>query len=323
MLNRWTRAVLRHRTLVILVWTLLAVLGASLSGALSSRLTTSLNIPGSASGQANAILARHFHENVEGSFTIVVSVGKESAASIERRTASAVASLPTGQVLQSKVIGAVLYVEADTDLDLARAAALTGQLRRALDARGLSRAMVTGPAALQSDMTPVLGGDLRRGEIIAVVLALILLVLLLGISGVVLIPFVVAGATIATTLLLVYLVTPVVPMDLYVPNVVELIGLGLAIDYSLLIVHRFRTEVGRESTTREAVLSTMTRTGRTVIISSSAVMVGDHWMDIQAGRRAGVARTLGILGCHDRNWFDPCPPDELLPDLTHAERFFG
>ena len=274
MLNRWTRAVLRHRTLVILVWTLLAVLGASLGGALNSRLTTSLNIPGSASGEANAILARHFHENVEGSFTIVVSVAAQSLSSVERRTASAVASVPTGQVLQSKVIGAVLYVEADTDLDLARAAALTGQLRRALEARGLSRAMVTGPAALQSDMTPVLGGDLRRGEIIAVVLALILLVLLLGISGVVLIPFVVAGATIATTLLLVYLVTPVVPMDLYVPNVVELIGLGLAIDYSLLIVHRFRTEVGRESTTREAVLSTMTRAGRTVIISSSAVMVG-------------------------------------------------
>ena len=274
MLNRWTRAVLRHRTLVILVWTLLAVLGASLSGALSSRLTTSLNIPGSASGEANAILARHFHENVEGSFTIVVSVAKESAASIERRTASAVASLPTGQVLQSKEIGAVLYVEADTDLDLARAAALTGRLRRALDTRGLARAMVTGPAALQSDMTPVLRGDLRRGEIIAVVLALILLVALLGVSAVVLIPFVVAGATIATTLLVVYLLTPVVPMDLYVPNVVELIGLGLAIDYSLLIVHRFRAEVARESSTRDAVLSTMSRAGRTVVISSVAVMVG-------------------------------------------------
>ena len=38
-------------------------------------------------------------------------------------------------------------------------------------------------------------------------------------------------------------------------------------------------------------------------------MVGDHWMDIQAGRRAGVAFTLGVLGRHAPDWFAPCPPD--------------
>ncbi len=293
MLSRWTRAVLRHRTMVILLWTLLAVLGASFSGALDSRLTTSLNIPGSASGEANALLARHFHQNVEGSFTIVVSVAKENVASIERRAASAVTSLPTGTVLQSKEIGAALYLEADTDLDLARAATLTGQLRRALDARGLSRAMVTGPAALQSDMTPVLRGDLRRGGVIAVTLALILLVALLGMSGVVVIPFVVAGATIATTLLVIYLLTPVIPMDLYVPNVVELIGLGLAIDYSLLIVHRFRGEVALESSTRDAVLSTMTRAGRTVIVSGATVMVGLTTLMLVP---VPFLRSLGVAG---------------------------
>ncbi len=54
-----------------------------------------------------------------------------------------------------------------------------------------------------------------------------------------------------------------------------------------------------------------------------AVMVGDHPMDIQAGRAAGVARTLGVLGRHDADWFAPCPPDALARDLSHAGGFFG
>ncbi len=53
-----------------------------------------------------------------------------------------------------------------------------------------------------------------------------------------------------------------------------------------------------------------------------ATMAGDHWMDIQAGRRAGVGRTLGLLGLHDADWFAPCPPDALARDLSEAGGFF-
>lgn len=277
MLNRCTRLVLRHRVVFMSVWIVLAVVGISVSGALNARLTTSLTVPHSDSGRANEILAQRFHENVEGSFTIIVpavSPGALMVASVERRVGVAVSSIRTGQVLQSKEIGGALYVEADTDLDLAHAAPYTPLLRRALAREGLSRALVTGPAALQSDMTPVLRGDLRRGETIAIVVALILLVALLGLSAAVVIPFVVAAVTIATSLLVVYLLSYVFSMVLYVPNVIELIGLGLAIDYSLLIVHRFRGEMSRDGSTREAVVATVARAGRTVAVSSLAVMVG-------------------------------------------------
>ena len=293
MLNRCTRAVLRHRTIVLVAWIALAVVGLSVSAALNARLTTSLNVPHSASGQANEILAQRFHENVEGSFTIVVPVGAEGAASVERRTINAVRSIPTGQILQSKEIAGVVYFEADTDLDLAHAAARTSQLRQALVMQGLSHALVTGPAALQSDLTPVLRSDLRRGEILAVALALMLLVALLGLSGVVAIPFVVAGATITTSLLVVYLLSHVIQMVLYVPNVIELIGLGLAIDYSLLIVHRFRAEVSRTPSTFDAVVITALRAGRTIVISSLAVMVGLATLLVVP---VPFLRSLGVAG---------------------------
>lgn len=58
-------------------------------------------------------------------------------------------------------------------------------------------------------------------------------------------------------------------------------------------------------------------------VPDEAVMVGDHWMDIQAGQRARVAQTIGVLGSHTAEWFAPCPPDVLVRDLSEAEGLFG
>jgi phosphoglycolate phosphatase len=51
------------------------------------------------------------------------------------------------------------------------------------------------------------------------------------------------------------------------------------------------------------------------LLPSSAVMVGDHWMDIQAGRAAGM-RTIGILRGRDADFFAPAPPDRLIYELS-------
>ncbi|MGI4788472.1 MAG: HAD family hydrolase [Janthinobacterium lividum] len=57
--------------------------------------------------------------------------------------------------------------------------------------------------------------------------------------------------------------------------------------------------------------------------ADSAAMVGDHWMDIQAGERAGCAATLGVLGRNDADWFVSCPPSVLVRDLAEAAPLFG
>ena len=54
-----------------------------------------------------------------------------------------------------------------------------------------------------------------------------------------------------------------------------------------------------------------------------SAMVGDHWMDIQAGQRAGCAATLGVLGAHGVEWFAPCPPTATTRDLAEAWPLFG
>ena len=278
MLARWTRFVIKWRVIVILAWVGVIVIGALSASRLSELLTTSLTVPGTSSAQANVILVRDFHENIEGTFTVVVPFSHASTvqiAALEAKIARAATSIPSASVSEQRAVAGIVYANVSTSLDLAKAADVTGELRHSLAAQGLAGALVTGPPALQHDITPVLASDLRRGEVLAFLLALLLLVAVLGVCWAVLVPYLVAGATTAGTLAVVYLLAHRLLMVLYVPNVVELIGLALAIDYSLLIVHRFRLEVNRgDVSVDDAIVKTMDRAGRTVVLSGFAVAIG-------------------------------------------------
>jgi RND superfamily putative drug exporter len=259
-------------------WVVVAILGALAALGLPSLLTTSLTVPGTSSAQANAILVKDFHENIEGTFTVVVPLAGATAGPalglIESALLDAVEAVPTASITQEHVVEGVLYANVDTTLDLGQAAKETPFLRHELSVQGVTGALVTGPPALQSDITPILANDLHRGEVLAVVLALALLVAVLGLCWALVIPYLVAAATTAGTLGVVFLLAHWVTMVLYVPNVIELIGLALAIDYSLLIVHRFRAEVAKPVQLEEAILRTMGSAGRTILISGCAVAIG-------------------------------------------------
>ena len=278
MLDTWTRTVVRYRGLVIGLWIVVVVLGLFSAVRLPDLLTTSLAVPGSGSAQANAILAMHFGENVEGTFAVVVPFKEANAnqlALMERRVNVAAHTIPTGNVIEERAYGGVLYADVGTSLNLLRASDQTQHLRSSLHSTGLVGALVTGPPALNHDIEPVLSADLHRGQLLAVALALLLLLIVLGLCWAVLVPFIVAGATTLAALFVVFLLAHHFLMVLYIPNVIELIGLGLAIDYSLLIVHRFRSELSdAEVSVDEAISRTMATAGRTIILSGGTVAIG-------------------------------------------------
>ena len=278
MLTAVTRRMVRFRAVVIGAWIVVALAGLLGSWNISSLLSTSLSVPHTQSARADATLRQHFNENVEGSFTVIVPYGHRDArqvANLLERVTTATAQLGEAHVTQHQAIGGVLYVMVETPWNLAVAANHTTDFRHDLETAGLARVMVTGPPALQSDITPVLQHDLRRGELLAAVVALVLMLALLGLCWAVLIPFVVAGATTMASVGVVFLLAHHFLMVLYVPNVIELIGLGLAIDYSLLMVHRFRHEVrAGHATVDEAIVATMHTSGRTILFSGVAVGLG-------------------------------------------------
>ena len=278
MSERWIIAMVRHRFAVIGVWATVLAVGVLVSTQLSSVLTNSFAVPGSGSERASDLLAEHFGERPEGTFVVVFQVRRPSDRALQqrlrRRIAAAARAIPSARAGELRRGGGLLYAEIATPLSLHAAMHYTDGLRRALRSPAGPAALVTGQPAVEHDLTPILAADLRRGEAVALPVALLVLVSLLGLSAAVLVPFLFAACTIAGALIGVDALAHAISMTTYVTNLVALLGLGLAIDYSLLIVSRFREELRTGATETDAVVLAMATAGRTVAVSGLAMAVG-------------------------------------------------
>ena len=89
----------------------------------------------------------------------------------------------------------------------------------------------------------------------------------------VLMPIAIAIAAILNTFTLVWALTYITNVSIIVQFLIALVGLGVAIDYGLLVIFRFREELRAGRDVESAVVQTMTHAGRSVIVSGSTVAV--------------------------------------------------
>ena len=271
---------IRFRWVVAAAWLVVLLAGAFAATKLTPLLANTFTMPGTDSERARTILKEHYGDRSDGSFTVVFHVrgSRDPAlrARLQERLASAAAVVPTAHARPLVPGGAhVLYGDIVSTLDLSTAKGYTDKALRRLPQGGGVRSYVTGQAAIAHDLDPIFNQDLRKGEFaIAIPIALLVLLVVFGLSWAVTIPLLFAACTIEGTLGLVYLFASHVTMATYVTNLVELIGLGIAIDYSLLIVYRFREELARNGSTEEAVVRTMGTAGRAVVFSGATVAIG-------------------------------------------------
>ena len=112
--------------------------------------------------------------------------------------------------------------------------------------------------------------DLGFAEAIAFpLLAILAFFIFRGIAA--LLPLAVGGTAVLATLLVLRLVNAALPLSIFAVNLVIGLGLGLAVDYSLFLVWRFREELQRQAGTEEALRVTLATTGRTILFSASTV----------------------------------------------------
>jgi RND superfamily putative drug exporter len=104
--------------------------------------------------------------------------------------------------------------------------------------------------------------------------ALIILLFVFGTLPAVLMPLVVALASILNTFTLVWILTYITDVSIIVQFLIALVGLGVAIDYALLMILRFRDELREGNDVESALVETMTHAGHSVIISGTTVAVG-------------------------------------------------
>ena len=278
-MERWTRLVLRFRWPILVGWLVVLLAGGFAFTRLSSLLSNEFSVPGTDSERARTILERHFGDRSDGAFTVVFRVrdtlGRGTYVRLQRDLDRAARAVPDARPRRLAPAGRhILYGDVVSTLRLAKAKGYTDDLYRALPHTGGVESYVTGQAAIQHDLDPIFAKDLRKGEFIALPIAVLVLFAVFGLSVAVTMPFIFAACTVMATLGGVYIYAHFLTTATYVTNLVFLIGLGIAIDYSLLVIYRFREELTRGGDVEAAIVRTMQTAGRAVVFSGATVAIG-------------------------------------------------
>ncbi len=136
---------------------------------------------------------------------------------------------------------------------------------------------IGGGPAFYGDVQSVTEADLRRSELISLPLAALALLLVFGSVVAAAVPLAVGGTAVLVALAAIYIVASITPMSIFVLNLATLLGLGLGVDYSLLMTSRFREELARHEgpdRVAEAVCITVETAGRAVFFSGLTVLLG-------------------------------------------------
>ncbi|MBI2780203.1 MAG: MMPL family transporter [Chloroflexi bacterium] len=151
-------------------------------------------------------------------------------------------------------------------------------IRAALhDVPGLEVGLSGGPA-FYGDVQAVSEADLRRSELISLPLAALALLIVFGSVVASAVPLIVGGAAVIVALAAIFFVAGLTPMSIFVLNLATLLGLGLGVDYSLLMTSRFREELSargwQPDGVEDAVGATARTAGRAVFFSGLTVLLG-------------------------------------------------
>jgi RND superfamily putative drug exporter len=152
-----------------------------------------------------------------------------------------------------------------------RAKSLQDQLRNRYPAVKLE---LTGELPLNFDIRKASADEVQRGESLVIPATLVLLLVAFGSLVAAVIPLAVGQLAIATTMALTGFLATRLHLSILVQNLATMLGLGLGIDYALLMVSRFREAISAGHEGPEASVIAARQAGRTLLISASTVAIG-------------------------------------------------
>ncbi|WP_261665376.1 MMPL family transporter [Deinococcus sp. Marseille-Q6407] len=273
---------------VLTLWAILLVLAAPLAWQAPGRLSASLSeLPNAESTRVTAALRGQFGEQALNSVLLVFKPGPQTPAEAADRYQAGLRQLPGVSRVRSS---AELGLQAAPGSELPPGAELVvaqiplyegadealAAIRRYSDqfeqAQGADIG-VTGGQAIADDFTHYAEADTKRSELTALPLIGGVLLLVFGALVASGLPLVVGLTSITVTLALLYLLTGVMEVATFAQSVVTMLGLGAGIDYALLMVSRFREELGRGQSSAAAAHTAVLTAGRSVVWSGTTVMI--------------------------------------------------
>ena len=315
---RWT---LRHKRLVTGFWIVVTIAAFAAIGPAGRSLSQQFGVPGREGFEANQQIAAIYGSGGDVAPLVpVVQLPKGTTVDspgVRSELAAVLArvqrALPAARIASYASTGDRSFVSADgrTTFALvdipARGGVDQGQPEARLAQKALAgttvggaRVQVTGLDALRAtgNDTKATGAGVLLGTLLAALGALLVLAFVFR-SFTAVIPLLMAAVAIPTTFLLIWPLTAVTDVSVIVQFLVALIGLGIAIDYALLIVVRWREERQRPGTTNdEAVQNAMHHAGSAVVFSGTTVgisLIALLVVPIPALRSIGIAGLLIAL----------------------------
>lgn len=276
-MERLTDWVLGHRLLVALAWVAVAVGGALTAPSTVDRLTYEFALPGQPAYETNQLIAQRYGGGGSDDPLLLVAHGDGATRSVERAARQVAGAVPETRVVTpadddalASDGSAVAVVYPPVTPGPEPYAEAQPRIEQALAGSG-GDVELTGFGLLEEG-----GGDSDRGVLVEVLLggvgALVVLALVFGslLAGV---PLLVAAVSILGTFLALLGLTHLTDVVFVVQYLVALIGLGVAIDYSLLVVTRWREERDQGASDDDAVRTAMATAGRSVLFSGTTVAV--------------------------------------------------
>src|SRR3954465_15982331 len=290
MLARLAHVTMRYRWPMIGLWLFLTVVGVFATSQVSSRWYTATAIPGQPAYEASQ---RSLHELGVGDRTPDVVVFHTAGdatknSDIDQAMRRAAAAVPGAFTSSYYTTGNMLYVSKDrhTAFQMIYPAGPAG-VNKVSNATAIRASAATNlPAGITVNVTgrDALDEAAKDGKsggtgvlleaLIGGLGALVILLFVFGTLPAVLAPIGIAVAAILNTFTLVWALTYFTNVSIIVQFLIALVGLGLAIDYALLMIFRFRDELREGNDVEGALVETMTHAGRSVIVSGSTVAIG-------------------------------------------------
>ena len=282
--------VVRRRRVLALSLVLVLASAVIGSGVFSRLQSGGFDDPGSDSAHAATLLADRFDA---APADVVVVVSTQSKSIDDPATVAAGKALTAALIAETDVASVTSYfttpnpalrgtggtealitmkLSVDGDAAETRALALAEAYDGPIPGTGIS-AGVTGSATVFGEVGQTITKDLAKAESVAIPITMLLLLLVFGTIVAAGMPLVIAAVAVMVSFLVLYLTTLVTDVSIFALNLVTALGLGLAIDYSLFIVARFREELAQGSDTNTAVRRTVATAGRTVVFSGITVTI--------------------------------------------------
>lgn len=282
----WGRVVVRARWLVLGAALVVAVIGVTWGGGALAAMTTGggAATPGAAATARTRIADRFGDQGVDGVVLYSSAIATVDDPAFRDPVAAALARLRARPEVSTVVsyydTTAPGLVSRDRHATYAvirlRATAARAKLDQFRSVRGLAtapgvRTQVGGPQEFEDEASRQVGVDLARAELFSLPLLLVLLVIIFGGLVAAGMPLLVAALAVVGAFTAIRLITMVTDVSVFALNIITLIGLGMAIDYALFIVSRFREELAQGRNVADAVTDTLVTAGRTVTTSGLIV----------------------------------------------------